>query len=186
MNKSLELIPTQPQIVFKAPGLVVPLWDDYKSPRAFESKNLPNIGVQIVQLPLWSPGNLPSASLSPSLAHPRRPRRRFSLFFTFLRAIFFRPFRLSLAPNICPWVSEDVPSLYPSLRLASYAGSFLVSPRPNCILGRMYKWSVSWILMLSFAFVVRCPLKTFRKISTFFSMKFWRSRWWRKDCSSFV
>ena len=26
---------------------------------------------------------------------------------TFLRAIFFRPFRLSLAPNICPWVSKD-------------------------------------------------------------------------------
>ena len=29
-------------------------------------------------------------------------------FFTFLRAIFFRPFRLSLVPTICPWVSEDV------------------------------------------------------------------------------
>ena len=28
-------------------------------------------------------------------------------FFTFLRAIFFRPFRLSLVPTICPWVSED-------------------------------------------------------------------------------
>ena len=28
-------------------------------------------------------------------------------FFTFLRAIFSRPFRLSLAPTICPWVSED-------------------------------------------------------------------------------
>ena len=27
--------------------------------------------------------------------------------FSFLRAIFFRPFRLSLAPTICPWVSED-------------------------------------------------------------------------------
>ena len=31
----------------------------------------------------------------------------FSKFFTFLRALFFRPFRLSLAPTICPWVSED-------------------------------------------------------------------------------
>ena len=31
----------------------------------------------------------------------------FSPFFTFLRAIFFGPFRLSLAPTICPWVSED-------------------------------------------------------------------------------
>ena len=28
-------------------------------------------------------------------------------FFTFLLAIFSRPFRLSLAPSICPWVSED-------------------------------------------------------------------------------
>ena len=35
------------------------------------------------------------------------PQGLFSLFFTFLRAIFFRPFRLSLAPTICPWVSED-------------------------------------------------------------------------------
>ena len=26
----------------------------------------------------------------------------------FLRAIFSRAFRLSLAPTICPWVSEDV------------------------------------------------------------------------------
>ena len=25
----------------------------------------------------------------------------------FLRATFFRPFRLSLVPTICPWVSED-------------------------------------------------------------------------------
>ena len=35
------------------------------------------------------------------------PHGLFSPFFTFLRAIFFRPFRLSLAPTICPWVSED-------------------------------------------------------------------------------
>ena len=31
----------------------------------------------------------------------------FSKFLTFLRAIFFRPFRLSLAPTIYLWVSED-------------------------------------------------------------------------------
>ena len=31
----------------------------------------------------------------------------FSSFFTSLRATFFRPFRLSLVPTICPWVSED-------------------------------------------------------------------------------
>ena len=36
------------------------------------------------------------------------PQELFSPFFTFLRTIFFRPFRLSLAPTICPWVSEDV------------------------------------------------------------------------------
>ena len=36
------------------------------------------------------------------------PQGLFSPFFTFLRAIFFHPFRLSLAPTICPWVSEDV------------------------------------------------------------------------------
>ena len=35
------------------------------------------------------------------------PQGLFSPFFTFLRAIFFRPFRLSLAPTICPWVPED-------------------------------------------------------------------------------
>ena len=35
------------------------------------------------------------------------PQAHFSPFFTFLRAIFFRPFRLSLAPTIGPWVSED-------------------------------------------------------------------------------
>ena len=35
------------------------------------------------------------------------PQGLFSTSFTFLRAIFSRPFRLSLAPTICPWVSED-------------------------------------------------------------------------------
>ena len=38
------------------------------------------------------------------------PRGLFSPFCTFLRAIFLRPFRLSLAPAICPWVSEDAPT----------------------------------------------------------------------------
>ena len=36
------------------------------------------------------------------------PQGFFSPFFTFLRAIFSRPLRLSLALTICPWVSEDV------------------------------------------------------------------------------
>ena len=35
------------------------------------------------------------------------PQGLFSPPFTFLCAIFSRPFRLSLAPTICPWVSED-------------------------------------------------------------------------------
>ena len=38
------------------------------------------------------------------------PQGLFSPFCTFLRAIFLRPFRLSLAPAICPWVSEDAPT----------------------------------------------------------------------------
>ena len=37
------------------------------------------------------------------------PQGLFSSFFTFLRAIFLRPFRLSLARIICPWVSQDGP-----------------------------------------------------------------------------
>ena len=36
-----------------------------------------------------------------------RPEELFSLFFTFLRALFSRPFRISLAPTICAWISED-------------------------------------------------------------------------------
>ena len=36
------------------------------------------------------------------------PQGLFSPFFTFLCAMFFHPFRLSLAPTICPWVSKDV------------------------------------------------------------------------------
>ena len=38
------------------------------------------------------------------------PQGLFSPFFTFLRATFSRPFRLSLVPTISPWVSEDVPN----------------------------------------------------------------------------
>ena len=41
------------------------------------------------------------------------PQGLFSLFFTFLRAIFSRQFRLSLAPTISPWVSEDALSTAP-------------------------------------------------------------------------
>ena len=49
-------------------------------------------------------------------------------FFTFLRAIFFRPFRLSLAPTFCPWVSEDEFELVTS---SEEKGFFLVVPSPS-------------------------------------------------------
>ena len=39
------------------------------------------------------------------------PQGLFPPFFTFLRALFFRPFRLSLVPFIRPWVSEDARGL---------------------------------------------------------------------------
>ena len=39
------------------------------------------------------------------------PQGLFSPFFTFLRALFLRPLRLSLAPSICPWVFEDLKEL---------------------------------------------------------------------------
>ena len=47
------------------------------------------------------------------------PQGLLSPFFTFLRALFFRPFRLSLTPTICPWVSEDDFLLYQWLHLPS-------------------------------------------------------------------
>ena len=39
--------------------------------------------------------------------HPRRPRGSSHRSLLFSCAIFSRLFRLSLAPTICPWVSED-------------------------------------------------------------------------------
>ena len=45
-------------------------------------------------------------------------------FFTFLRAIFFHPSRLSLASTIRPWVFEDVRNLWLLLVLKS----FLIHP----------------------------------------------------------
>ena len=52
----------------------------------------------------------------------------FSPFFTFLRAIFSRPFRLSLAPTICPWVSEDASVLKTKLK----NGDKFVLTFPDC------------------------------------------------------
>ena len=48
------------------------------------------------------------------------PQGLFSPFFTFLRAIFFRPFRFSLAPTICPWVSEDENSITQGVNITAY------------------------------------------------------------------
>ena len=41
-----------------------------------------------------------------------RREELFAPFCTFLRATFFHPFRLSFAPTICPWVSEDAFALW--------------------------------------------------------------------------
>ena len=49
------------------------------------------------------------------------PEELFSPFFTFLHTIFFRPFRLSLAPTICPWVSEDVSKSHTVFLLLSHS-----------------------------------------------------------------
>ena len=52
------------------------------------------------------------------------PQGLFSLFFTFLRAIFFRPFRLSFAPTIYPWVCEDGSECYTRNNLSLYSEPF--------------------------------------------------------------
>ena len=62
------------------------------------------------------------------------PLGLFSPFFTFLLATFSRPFRLSLAPSICPWVSEDdlrPPSFEFSLKTADLAARQHLSRAQN-------------------------------------------------------
>ena len=62
------------------------------------------------------------------------PQGLFSPFLTFLHAIFSRPFRLSLAPSICPWVSEDdlrPPSFEFSLKTADLAARQHLSRAQN-------------------------------------------------------
>ena len=62
------------------------------------------------------------------------PQGLFSPFLTFLHAIFSRPFRLSLAPSICSWVSEDdlrPPSFEFSLKTADLAGGQHLSRAHN-------------------------------------------------------
>ena len=59
------------------------------------------------------------------MAQKKSKERREEPFFTFLRgllrALFFRLFRLSLAPTICSWVSEDVNRLKPQFFSVSFA-----------------------------------------------------------------
>ena len=62
------------------------------------------------------------------------PQGLFSPFLTFLHDIFSRPFRLSLAPSICPWVSEDdlrPPSFEFSLKTADLAARQHLSRAQN-------------------------------------------------------
>ena len=71
------------------------------------------------------------------------PQGLFSPFFTFLRATFFRPFRLSLAPTICPWVSEDarIP-IFPLKTLSSRNGRHFCVEKPTKV-SSPYRY-VSW------------------------------------------
>ena len=60
-----------------------------------------------------------------------RREELFSPFFTFLRATFSRPFRISLVPTICPWVSEDAQCcalVRPASRNALCAGALKRPP----------------------------------------------------------
>ena len=79
------------------------------------------------------------------------PQGLFSPLFTFLRAIFFRPFRLSLAPTICPWVSEDGKScVTPAERIQQDLGTKISNP----VSSRMNFFSLSNSLYESFLFGV--------------------------------
>ena len=78
------------------------------------------------------------------------PQGLFTPFFTFLRAIFSRPFSLSLAPTICPWVSEDAG--YPTLKrlhgkLWSWLGGLpILADRATHLGGSLH---LSWTLVSS-------------------------------------
>ena len=80
-----------------------------------------------------------------------RAQGLFTPFFTFLRAIFSRPFSLSLAPpTICPWVSEDAG--YPTLKrlqgkLWSWLGGLpILADRATHLDGSLH---LSWTLVSS-------------------------------------
>ena len=82
------------------------------SPPANErSTNYVTIGLLLTQIKRLKHASRPLNwwvdQASALIASGSCPLRLFSTFFTFLRAIFFRLFRLSLAPTIFPWVSKD-------------------------------------------------------------------------------
>ena len=61
----------------------------------------------------WADSGDEGKSKQPKRCGTKKSKER-TPFFTFLRGTFFRPFRLSVAPFICPWVSEDGFSYLPS------------------------------------------------------------------------
>ena len=61
----------------------------------------------------WADSGDEGKSKQPKRCGTKKSKER-TPFFTFLRGTFFRPFRLSLAPFICHWVSEDGFSYLPS------------------------------------------------------------------------
>ena len=68
------------------------------------------------------------------------PQGLSSSFFTFLRAIFFRPFRLSLAPTICPWVSEDADETKPLVKFVRGPVLALSEASLSCFRKRVGEW----------------------------------------------
>ena len=72
------------------------------------------------------------------------PQGLFSPFFTFLRALFFCPFRLSLFPTICPWVSEDGYSFVDDISQALFR-RYLGPPQEEKERGLIYRTAASKI-----------------------------------------
>ena len=75
---------------------------------------------------------------------------------------------------LCPVVlrEKSAISIHVPKRDCLRSSIAFLSPRPNCILGRTYDWSMNKILICFFLFFVEflMPLKTVRKTFTFFGM----------------
>ena len=90
------------------------------------------------------------------------PQGLFSPFFTFLCAIFFRPFRLSLVPTICPWISEDdveqkIPWIYIAVKFNQYEKNSLkwfslklLHKQQQIGWLQTYPWSLKFVLYNKF------------------------------------